>query len=86
MKTKKKIIELSEINSDKCYSRENVNWNVNYNAYIDGYEQCQEDMAKDLYEFGKLVLDTFHSEGKTHSCEDRLARVKFDEWFKTLNK
>ncbi len=49
MKTKKKIIELSEINSDKCYSRENVNWHVNYNAYIDGYEQCQKDMADKKY-------------------------------------
>jgi len=39
-----------------------------------------------MYEFGKLVLDTFHSEGKTHSGKDRLARVKFDEWFKQLNK
>lgn len=51
-------------------------------AYRNGYTQCQEDM----YEFGKLVLDTFHSEGKTHSGKDRLARVKFDEWFKQLNK
>ena len=51
-------------------------------AYNKGYAQCQEDM----YEFGKLVLDTFHSEGKTHSGKDRLARVKFDEWFKQLNK
>jgi hypothetical protein len=55
-------------------------------GYIKGYTQCQEDMAKELYEFGKLVLDTFHSEGKTHSGEDRLARIKFDEWFKSLNK
>ena len=51
-------------------------------AYMSGYKQCQQDM----YEFGKLVLDTFHSEGKTHSGKDRLARVKFDEWFKQLNK
>lgn len=53
---------------------------------IKGYIQCQEDMTKELYEFGKLVLDTFHSEGKTHSGKDRLARVKFDEWFNELNK
>ena len=55
-------------------------------CFQDGYIQCQcqENVSKDLYEFGKLVLDTFHSEGKTHSGEDRLARVKFDEWFKTL--
>jgi hypothetical protein len=46
----------------------------------------EDDMAKKLYEFGKLVLDTFHSEGRTHSGEDRLARIKFDEWFNQLNK
>ena len=45
----------------------------------------EDDMAKKLYEFGKLVLDTFHSEGRTHSGEDRLARIKFDEWFNQLN-
>lgn len=55
-------------------------------AFIKGYTQCQEDMTKELYEFGKLVLDTFHSEGKTHSGKDRLARVKFDEWFNQTKK
>jgi hypothetical protein len=55
-------------------------------GYIDGYIKCQEDMTKELYEFGKLVLDTFHSEGKTHSGKDRLARVKFDEWFNQVKK
>ena len=55
-------------------------------AYIQGYAQCQEDMTKELYEFGKLVLDTFHSEGKTHSGKDRLARVKFDEWFNQVKQ
>ena len=54
--------------------------------WIEGYMQCQEDMAKELYKFGKLVLDTFHSEGRTHSGKDRLARIKFDEWFNSLNK
>jgi hypothetical protein len=43
-------------------------------------------MDKELYEFGKLVLDTFHSEGRTHSGKERLPRVKFDEWFNELNK
>jgi hypothetical protein len=43
-------------------------------------------MTKELYEFGKLVLDTFHSEGKTHSGKDRLARVKFDEWFNQVKQ
>jgi len=55
-------------------------------GFIKGYSQCQKDMTKELYEFGKLVLDTFYSEGKTHSGKDRLARVKFDEWFNELNK
>jgi len=41
-------------------------------------------MKKELYEFGKLVLDTFHSEGKTHSGEARLARIKYHEWFNEL--
>jgi hypothetical protein len=53
-------------------------------GYIKGYIQCQEDMKKELYEFGKLVLDTFHSEGKTHSGEARLARIKYHEWFNEL--
>jgi len=55
-------------------------------CFQDGYIQCQcqEDMKKELYEFGKLVLDTFHSEGKTHSGEARLARIKYHEWFNEL--
>ena len=55
-------------------------------GYMNGYTQCQEDMSKELYEFGKLVLDTFHSEGRTHSGNERLPRIKFDEWFNELNK
>jgi hypothetical protein len=55
-------------------------------GFVDGYTKCQEDMKEKLYEFGKLVLDTFHSEGKTHSGNERLPRVKFDEWFNELNK
>ncbi len=84
MKTQQEIEQLANEYSDigkeagftrKEYTLENI-------AYKKGYAQCQQDM----YEFGKLVLDTFHSEGKTHSGKDRLARVKFDEWFKQLNK
>ena len=55
-------------------------------CFQDGYHTALKDMSKELYEFGKLVLDTFHSEGKTHSGKDRLARIKFDEWFNSLNK
>jgi hypothetical protein len=80
MKTKKEIEQLAEQYFPDpyiCTGKE---------GFIDGYTQCQEDMVKELYEFGKLVLDTFHSEGKTHSGEDRLARIKFDEWFNSLNK
>jgi hypothetical protein len=57
-----------------------------YQGFIKGYIKCQEDMTKELYEFGKLVLDTFHSEGKTHSGDDRLSRIKFDEWFNSVSK
>ena len=78
MKTQKEIEELA--------AREYWRNNVERRSFIKGYTQCQEDMKKELYEFGKLVLDTFHSEGKTHSGEDRLARIKFDEWFNSLNK
>ena len=49
--------------------------------WIDAYTKCQEGIKKELYQFGKLVLDTFHSEGKTNSGHERLARQKFDEWF-----
>lgn len=35
---------------------------------------------EELVEFGKLVLDTFHSEGKTKSGKPRLTRIKYDEW------
>lgn len=52
--------------------------------WVGGYTQCQEDIKKELYEFGKLVLDTFHSEGKTHSGKARLARIKYHEWFNEL--
>lgn len=34
----------------------------------------------EMIEFGKLVLDTFHSEGKTHSGKERLARAKYSKW------
>ena len=78
MKTKEEIEQLA--------AREHWNANTESRSFIKGYTQCQEDMVKELYEFGKLVLDTFHSEGKTHSGKDRLARIKFDEWFNLLNK
>lgn len=55
-----------------------------FKGYIAGYTQCQEDMRKVMYEFGKRVLDTFHSEGKTHSGENRLAMIKYHEWFNEL--
>jgi hypothetical protein len=74
MKTREEIEQLA--------AREYWRNNVESRSFIKGYTQCQEDM----YEFGKLVLDTFHSEGKTHSGKDRLARIKFDEWFNSLNK
>ena len=88
MKTQEEIEQLANEYSNigkeaglthKEYTLENI-------AYKKGYARCQEDMVKELYEFGKLVLDTFHSEGKTHSGKDRLARIKFDAWFKQLNK
>lgn len=75
MKSKEEIEHLAR----KCGTRYN-----GYFGYINGYTQCQENMKKELYEFGKLVLDTFHSEGKTHSGEDRLARIKYHEWFNEL--
>ena len=57
-------------------------------CFQDGYIQCQcqEDIKQKLYEFGKLVLDTFHSEGRTHSGNERLPRIRFDDWFNELNK
>lgn len=78
MKTQEEIEQLA--------AREYWNSNTESRSFIKGYTQCQEDIKKELYEFGKLVLDTFHSEGKTHSGKDRLARIKFDEWFNSLNK
>ena len=88
MKTKEEIGQLSEkdfndrqkVGHYELATLKSVDYY--YDGFSNGYTQCQEDM----YEFGKLVLDTFHSEGKTHSGKDRLARVKFDEWFKQLNK
>lgn len=41
---------------------------------------------KELLEFGELVLDTFHSEGRTKSGKDRLARIKFKGWFEQYKK
>lgn len=56
-------------------------------ALLQVWNECQQqNMTKELYEFGKLVLDTFHSEGKTHSGDDRLSRIKFDEWFNSVSK
>ena len=79
MKTQEEIEQLAEQWLAETPIKE---WGGVENGYIKGYSQCQ----KDMYEFGKLVLDTFHSEGKTHSGKDRLARIKFDAWFNSLNK
>lgn len=35
---------------------------------------------EEVIEFGRLILDTFHSEGRTKSGADRLARAKYDKW------
>ena len=37
---------------------------------------------EEVIEFGKLILDTFHSEGRTKSGNPRLARIKYDKWIK----
>lgn len=84
MKTEEEIHELGTLEYQPWES--NMFFRMAPTAYSKGYSQCQKDMEKDLYEFGKLVLDTFHSEGRTHSGEDRLSRIKFDEWFNSLNK
>jgi hypothetical protein len=90
MKTKKEIEQLATKNY-----RSNGSGGGQYTeglhegriiGFIDGYAQCQKDTSKELYEFGKLVLDIFHSEGRTHSGNERLPRIKFDEWFNELNK
>ena len=82
MKTKEEIDELYHKYWDDFSSK--YDDNLHYYSFVEGYLQCQEDMKKELYEFGKLVLDTFHSEGKTHSGEARLARIKYHEWFNEL--
>lgn len=58
------------------------------NKYIDHLEsQIKNSYSQEeLLSFGKLVLDTFHSEGRTNSGKDRLARVKFHEWFEQFKK
>lgn len=35
---------------------------------------------EEMIEFGKIVLDTFHSEGRTKSGDERLARFRYDNW------
>jgi hypothetical protein len=60
--------------------------------WFEQFNNKQQKQAKTMYseeellEFGKLVLDTFHSEGKTKSGKDRLARVKFNKWFEQFKK
>ena len=82
MKTKEEIDELYHKYWDDFSSK--YDDNLHYYSFVDGHLQCQEDIKKELYEFGKLVLDTFHSEGKTHSGEARLTRIKYHEWFNEL--
>ena len=41
---------------------------------------------EELLSFGKLVLDTFHSEGRTTSGKQRLARIKYPKWFDKYKK
>jgi hypothetical protein len=82
MKTQKEIEELAkEEYGDYLH---NPFFTAAPMGYVKGYAQCQEDVKKKMYEFGKLVLETFHSEGRTHDGKDRLAKVKFDEWFNNL--
>ena len=86
MKTKEEIEQLAEKLYPISSNPQQIIEGFERVAFKKGYIQCQEDMTKELYEFGKLVLDTFYSEGKTHSGKDRLSKVKFDEWFNGLNK
>jgi hypothetical protein len=67
---------------------DNDNYKALMDLVIDGAEWQAERMysEKELLEFGKLVLDTFHSEGKTKSGKDRLARIKYDNWFEQFKK
>jgi hypothetical protein len=51
--------------------------------------EWQEQMMyseEEVLNFGKLVLDTFHSEGRTHSGNPRLARIKYQKWFEQFKK
>ncbi len=94
MKTKEEVELLAECEAKKLHDKsKHDDWDIyNQLVYEDaqlielGYNKCKDDMKKELYEFGKLVLDTFHSEGKTYNGENRLPRIKFDNWFEQTNK
>lgn len=57
-------------------------------SFKDGakWQQKRSYSEEEVLSFGKLVLDTFHSEGRTNSGKDRLARVKFEDWFQQFKK
>ena len=61
-------------------------------SYSEGYNDAMMDCQKNMYSeedmerFGDLILDTFHSEGRTKSGKDRLARIKYTEWFEQFKK
>jgi len=87
MKTKEAINSLATDVSLSCAeSGLDANGCFNqYSGFIKGYYKAQEDMTKELYNFGKLILETFHSEGRTSSGKERLARIKYEEWFNQLD-
>jgi hypothetical protein len=80
-------LEEFALKTSKYKNHQNIN-NEKYEAIILGAKWQAKTMysEEELLEFGKLVLDTFHSEGKTKSGKDRLARVKFNKWFEQFKK
>lgn len=50
------------------------------------YQSKKMYSEEELLNFGKIVLDTFHSEGRTHNDTPRLPRIKYQEWFNQFKK
>ena len=76
------ISKISEFNDPNISGRFHIIPKIrSNNTVIISPVEERKYTREEVFEFGKLILNTFHSEGRTQNGKDRLPVVKFGEWF-----
>lgn len=57
----KDIIEIEKIANIYCVEKSNIGESHDFMSYVDGYNQCQEDMTKDV-EYWQGEFDHWHQQ------------------------